>query len=181
MFRSSLTYITRRTSFIRFNSTDTYTLVVNNLKKDLKDALLNKNEIKKTTIRNMMAVLKNKTIESKDHSIDAFGIYSAYDKMINQRRDSIVEYYKNDREDLMEKEEKELNIIKEYQNKLPVISKEDLASKVKTLLETSKTENPKTTLKEIFSTVDWKTLSSEWKASPNMIKSSIVEQYKKRN
>ncbi|CAL9737301.1 hypothetical protein MOSE0_L08196 [Monosporozyma servazzii] len=171
----------RRLVSVRFNSTasnEAYTLVVNGLKKDLKQALLTKNEVKKTTIRNMMAALKNKTIDSKTHTIDTFDIYGTYEKMIHQRKDSIKEYLNNKREDLVEKEQNELDIIKEYQTLLPVISKSELDLKVKNLLESLKQEHPELQLKEVFSKIDWKVLPGEWKASQNMIKSSVVEQYK---
>ncbi|CAL9731197.1 hypothetical protein MOUN0_L03268 [Monosporozyma unispora] len=180
MLGRTLLNTTRKSVIIRFNSTATneaYNVVLNGLKKDLKQALLSKNEVKKTTIRNMMASLKNKSIDSKTHTLDTFGIYATYEKMINQRKDSITEYLNNKREDLVEKEQKELDIIKEYQKLLPVISKEELKSNVKKLLESLKQEDSTIELKGIFSKVDWKSLPDEWKASKNMIKSSIVEQY----
>lgn len=180
MLRRTLLNPTNRYILIRFNSTssnEAYNGVLTTLKKDLKTALLNKDEVKKTTIRNMMAALKNKTIDSKNHTIDIFDIHATYEKMINQRKESIAEYLSNKREDLVEKEQKELDIIKDYQKLLPVISKDELDLKVKDLLEALKKEDPNIQLKSVFSKIDWKVLPSEWNASPNMVKSNIVKQF----
>lgn len=181
MLRRSLLNSTNRSLLIRCNSTsnnEAYNAVLITLKMDLKNALLNKDEVKKTTIRDIMATLKNKTIASKNHTINTFDIYATYEKMINQRKESIAEYSSNKREDLVKRERKELKIIEEYQKSLPVISKEELDLKVKELLEFLKKEDPDTQLKGIFNKIDWKVLPSEWNASSNMIKDSIVNQFK---
>lgn len=181
MLRRTLLNPTNKSILIRFSSTssnEAYNGVLTTLKKDLKAALVNKDEIKKNTIRNMMAALKNKIIDSKTHTIDTFEIYTTYEKMINQRKESIVEYTSNKRDDLVKKEQKELEIIKEYQKLLPVISKDELHSKVKNLLESLKKEDSTIQLKDIFNRIDWKVLPLEWNASPNMVKSNIVEQFK---
>lgn len=180
MLRRALLNPTNKSILIRFSSTssnEAYNGVLTTLKKDLKTALLNKDEVKKNTIRNMMAALKNKIIDNKNHTIDTFEIYTTYEKMINQRKESIVEYTSNKRDDLVKKEQKELEIIKEYQKLLPVTSKDELHSKVKNLLESLKKEDSNIQLKDIFNRIDWKVLPSKWNASPNMVKSNIVEQF----
>lgn len=165
--------------FVRFGSTEAYSNALVSLKQDLKRAMLAKDNIKKTTIRNMLSTIKNKEIDNKDKNFDEFVLHDIYSKLISQRKDSIADFLKNDREDLVGKEEAELNIIKSYLEVLPVVSTDELDSKVSQLLQALKREKGDSLqMSKIFSEIDWNTTTIEWKASSSMIKSSIVSQYK---
>ena len=163
---------------VRFGSTEAYTNALTKLKKDLKQAMIAKDEVRKTTIRGLLAEIKNKEIDSKSKDFDEFGLSSLYTKLIHQRAESIEEYKANGRQELAEKEQKEMDIISGYLEELPVATKEEVDAKVKTFLEELKNAEPDLQLKQIFGKVDWKVVTVEWKASQSMIKASIASQFK---
>ncbi|EDO16341.1 hypothetical protein Kpol_1059p31 [Vanderwaltozyma polyspora DSM 70294] len=165
--------------FIRCNSTESfYSKAILGLKKDLKQAMLAKDDLKKTTIRNMLSTIKNKEIDAKDTKFDEFTLFGIYSKLINQRKDSISDYLKNNREDLAGKEEQELKLIQTYLDSLPIASPQEIDTKVEKFLNDLKEKEGTVPMKDVFSKVDWNTLTKEWKASQSMIKSSIVSKYK---
>lgn len=178
MFRAVKFIVPHSRSVIRFASNATYTAAVTSLKKDLKQAMISKDDVKKTTIRSLLSSIKNKEIDSKGKDLNEFSLSELYSKLINQRNDSISEFLKNGREDLVTKERQELQIIEKYLRELPVASKDEVDSKVTELLKELRSASPNLQLKEIFAKIDWKTLPVEWKASPNSIKSSIVSHFK---
>ncbi|CAR28543.1 hypothetical protein ZYGR_0S01760 [Zygosaccharomyces rouxii] len=178
MFRRAAFIKPRLTGFIRFNSTESYNAALGGLKKDLKQAMLAKDELKKTTIRGLLSTIKNKEIDNKDKTLDEFTLFDLYSKLISQRKDSITEFLANKREDLVAKEQHEMGIIEQYRSALPVASKEEIDSKVLQLLKNLKEKEPTLQMKQAFGKIDWKTVNSEWKASPNAVKASIVQQFK---
>lgn len=159
-------------------STQSYADSLSKLKKDLKEAMIAKDDIKKTTIRSLLSTIKNKEIDNKGKELDEFGLFDLYSKLIHQRQDSILEFVKNNRPELVEKEQKEIKIIKNYLNALPVASKEEVDANVLTFLKNLKEAAPDIKMKQVFGKVDWTIMPIEWKASPNVIKSSIVAQFK---
>ena len=178
MFRIVRTSIPTSLRQVRFGSTEAYTNALARLKKDLKQAMIAKDEVRKTTIRGLLAEIKNKEIDSKSKDFDEFGLSGLYTKLIHQRAESIEEYMANGREELAEKERKEMDIINGYLRELPVATKEELDAKVKTFLEELKNAEPDLQMKQVFGKVDWKTATTEWRASQNMIKASIASQFK---
>lgn len=162
----------------RFASNATYNTALASLKKDLKQAMISKDDVKKTTIRSLLSTIKNKEIDNKGKDLDEFSLSEIYTKLINQRNDSISEFLKNGREDLVTKEKQELEIIQSYLHELPVASKEEIDTKVSDLLNDLRSSSPDLQLKQVFGKIDWKTLPTEWKASANAIKSSIVSHFK---
>lgn len=84
------------------------------------------------------------------------------------------------RDDLVAKEQGEMDIIKKYMDQLPVSSELDIDQNVKKLLDALKTKagEKKVQIKEIMGEIDWKSLPTEWKTSPTAIKNSIVKQFK---
>lgn len=166
-------------SVVRFASTQGYTDALALLKQDLKKAMIAKDDLKKTTIRGVLSTIKNKEIDNKDKDLDEFVLFDVYSKLISQRNDSISEFVKNNREDLVQKEKEEIEVIQKYLSALPVASKEDIDSAVLDLLTSLKQSEPSLELKHVFGKVNWKTLPSELKASPAAIRSSIASQFKK--
>lgn len=180
MFRAVSYLLPRSRVSARFASNAAYNAALASLKKDLKQAMISKDDVKKTTIRSLLSTIKNKEIDSKEQDLNEFSLSEIYAKLINQRTDSIDEFQRNGREDLVAKEKKELEIIKGYLRELPVASKEEVDTKVAELLKTLREATPDLQLKQVFSKIDWKTLPTEWKASPNTIKSSIVSHFKQK-
>lgn len=163
----------------RYITSQAYTDALTLLKTDLKQAMLNKDNVKKTTIRNLLSTIKNREIESKDIKLNEFILFDIYSKLMNQRRESIAEFIKNNREELVEKEQKEIDIIKKYLHLLPVASNEEIDEKVSQYLIKLKRKDPNLQLKQVLGNFDWEIAQSEWKASPSAIKSSIVSNLKR--
>ena len=181
MFRQSIRpLVSNRLTFIRYNSSPAYTAAVSLLKGDLKKAMIAKDEMKKTAIRSMLSAIKNKEIALKGKSADEYSLYDMYSKLISQRKDSINEFLANKRDDLVAKEQGEMDIIKKYMDQLPLSSELDIDQNVKKLLDALKTKagEKKVQIKEIMGEIDWKSLPTEWKTSPTAIKNSIVKQFK---
>lgn len=181
MFRSTFfrsgSILSSRT-LVRFASSQSYNDAITLLKTDLKKAMLAKDNLKKTTIRGLLSAIKNKEIDNKSKDLDEFALYDIYSKLISQRADSINEFIKNKREDLVDKEASEIKIIEVYRDALPVASQKEVDARVLDILKTFKNEDPKMQLKQIFQKIDWKTLPNDLKASPAAIRSSIGAQFK---
>ena len=83
------------------------------LMEDLKDAMKNKNEVKKNTITMIRAAIKqievDKRVELEDN--DVIDIIS---KEAKKRKDALAEFEKAGREDLINQTNEELAIIKAY-------------------------------------------------------------------
>lgn len=80
---------------------------------DLKKALKSKDAIKVSTLRFLKAAIQNLGI-SKQKEPDDEDILSVVKRQVKQRKDSIESFRKGNREDLADKESKELEILKAY-------------------------------------------------------------------
>tara|TARA_Y100001970_G_scaffold61036_1_gene77783 strand:- start:5294 stop:5755 length:462 start_codon:yes stop_codon:yes gene_type:complete len=85
---------------------------------DYKHSIKNKDKVKINTLRLVKSAIKDKDISSrsKDNNevISDSDILSLLTSLIKQRRDSIEQFQKADRKDLIEKEKLEINIINHY-------------------------------------------------------------------
>ena len=85
----------------------------------LKESALKQDKDKVLTLRLIISALKDKEIEkrgagAKDSLIKDEDVILVLNKMLKQRRESLEIYRKASRNDLAEKEDKEINIIKEF-------------------------------------------------------------------
>ena len=85
----------------------------------LKESALKQDKDKVLTLRLIVSALKDKEIEkrradAKDTSIKDEDVIVVLNKMLKQRRESLDIYKKALRNDLAEKEDKEINIIQEF-------------------------------------------------------------------
>ena len=82
---------------------------------DLKAALRDKDAVKLSTIRMIKSAMKYKETEpGAKGPLDDAGILQVLTSEIKKRRDSIAEYEKADRADLVEKEKAELAVLQSY-------------------------------------------------------------------
>lgn len=81
---------------------------------DLKGAMKEKNEIKLSAIRMLKSAMQNKAIEKKVKSLTDEDILDLIQKQIKQRKDSIEQFKKGNREDLVAKETREIEILQQY-------------------------------------------------------------------
>ncbi|MFC7440627.1 GatB/YqeY domain-containing protein [Laceyella putida] len=83
------------------------------LDQDMKLALKDKNKSKLSTIRMLKAAVKKVEIDKRRPLTDD-EVLEVITKEVKQRRDSIAEYEKAGRDDLVEKEKEELVILQSY-------------------------------------------------------------------
>lgn len=80
---------------------------------DMKEAMKDKDTLKVSTLRLLLAEIKNKEIDKRGELTDE-EILSLIQKAVKQREESIEQYRKGNRSDLVEKETKEIEILKSY-------------------------------------------------------------------
>ena len=96
------------------------------LDSDLKDAMRNKEALKRTVLRTMLSEIRNAEINSQT-ILDDEGIISVLTKQVQQRKDSVEAYAAANRQDLVDKETEEINIISVYlPEQLPVEEIEEI-------------------------------------------------------
>ncbi len=85
---------------------------------DLKEAMRQRDETRKRTIRSVIAAIKQAETELDSSGqrvhVDDEGILALIAKQAKQRRESITEFRRGGREDLVAEEEAELAILEEY-------------------------------------------------------------------
>ncbi len=98
---------------------------------DLKEAMKSGNQVKKDTIRALRGAIRNAEIDSKG-KLSEEEILTIIAKQAKQRRDSIKQYQKANRSDLVEQEQQELAIIEVY---LPQqLSDDEIRARVETAI-----------------------------------------------
>lgn len=83
------------------------------IESDLKVAMKEKNEIKLGTLRMLKAAVKNKEIDKRQPLSDQ-EILEVIQKQVKQRKDSIAEFQKANRQDLLQKETAEVAVLEQY-------------------------------------------------------------------
>ena len=81
---------------------------------DFKEAMKNKEALKQSALSFLRSQLKNIAIEKKKDKLDDSDVIAVIKKQVKQRLDSIENFKNGGRTDLVEKEEKELKILKAY-------------------------------------------------------------------
>jgi uncharacterized protein YqeY len=92
--------------------------IIDRLNEDLKDAMRDKDKVRLRTLRSLRSALKNKEIDQREEGAET--VLSEQDqlsvlrKQVNQRKDSIEQYEDAGRDDLVEQEQAELEVLNEY-------------------------------------------------------------------
>jgi len=88
---------------------------------DYKEAMKQKDSLKSSVLSFLRAQLMNMAIEKRKKALDDVEVIAAIKKQIKQHKDSIAQFKQGNRLDLVDKEEKELAILKSYlPEELPV-------------------------------------------------------------
>ncbi len=94
------------------------------LANDLKDAIRQRDESRKIAIRMSITAIKNAEIE-RGAALSEADVLTIVSREAKQRRESIAEFEKADRSDLVEKERAELEVLQSY---LPAqVSRDEIA------------------------------------------------------
>ncbi|HIO93472.1 MAG TPA: GatB/YqeY domain-containing protein [Leucothrix mucor] len=80
---------------------------------DMKSAMRNKEKLRLLTVRTILAAIKQQEVDTR-LDLDDTDVLAILDKMCKQRRESITQFSKASRSDLVEKEEAELEVIQIY-------------------------------------------------------------------
>lgn len=107
---------------------------------DLKTAQKAKDKVRLSVIRMLKAVIKNREVEKREELTEQ-ELLQAVNSQVKSRRESIEEYKKGNREDLVKKEEEELIILKEY---LPEeLSEDELKEMIEAAVSEAEASGPK--------------------------------------
>ena len=101
--------------------------LISDIKNDLKQAMLDKQDLVRDTIRMFLSEVQRFEIDNKEDVDDAKAL-QIINKMIKQRNDSISQFKDGGRDDLADKEQKEVDILSKY--KPQQLSEEEITSKV---------------------------------------------------
>jgi hypothetical protein len=80
---------------------------------DMKNAMRAKDSARLTTIRMLTAAMKQKEVDERVVLTDA-DVLAIVDKLVKQRRDSVAAFEKAARQDLVDKEQAEIEILSAY-------------------------------------------------------------------
>ncbi|MBL7837440.1 MAG: GatB/YqeY domain-containing protein [Bacteroidetes bacterium] len=109
--------------------------LVEQINKDLIDAMKAKDEVKLRAIRAIKSAFLLAGTESGEKNISDETAMNAMQKMAKQRKDSIEIFLKENRQDLAQKEQEELAVIETY---LPAaMSKDEILNALKPIIESS--------------------------------------------
>ena len=109
---------------------------------DVKSAMRARDKTRLGTLRLILAALKQKEVDERIE-LDDVQILTILDKMAKQLRDSISQFQSAERDDLVEKEEAELEIVQSY---LPTPLTED---EIKQLIQAAIDETGASTMKDM--------------------------------
>ncbi|OIO80672.1 MAG: aspartyl-tRNA amidotransferase [Candidatus Omnitrophica bacterium CG12_big_fil_rev_8_21_14_0_65_43_15] len=84
------------------------------INKDLIDAMKSGDAVKVSTLRMLNSAFKNIIIAKKLQKLEDTDVIDVISKQVKQRAESIDQFKKGNRQDLVDKETKELDILKTY-------------------------------------------------------------------
>ena len=114
--------------------------MVEKLDKDMIEAMKSKDKDRLVVIRMVKAALKQEQIDHKKEINDDL-LIDVINKQIKMRKDSIIEFEKGNRTDLVEKTQKEINVLMAY---LPEqLSTEEVEKIISEIFEEVKPESQK--------------------------------------
>ena len=108
--------------------------LLSDIKQDLKQAMLEKNDLVRDTIRMFLSEVQRYEIDNKEE-VDDTKALQIINKMIKQRNDSISQFRDGGRDDLADKEQSEVDILSKY--KPAQLSEEEVSIKVNEAIEQS--------------------------------------------
>ena len=108
--------------------------LLSDIKQDLKQAMLEKNDLVRDTIRMFLSEVQRHEIDNKEE-VDDTKALQIINKMIKQRNDSISQFRDGGRDDLADKEQSEVDILSKY--KPAQLSEEEVSKKVNEAIEQS--------------------------------------------
>jgi uncharacterized protein YqeY len=172
-------------------------MILEEIKKDLNEAIKNKDQEKIRPLRYVLSILYNYQIEKKaklrkegkdEKTIEKEGelnddeVVNLIASEIKKRKEAVLEFKKGGREDLIEKEEKEIEILKKY---LPrQLTEEELRDLIKTKIKEyeAEIEVDRGNINQVVGKVMSKIMPEiKGRADGNMVKEFVKEEIEKLN
>ena len=141
------------------------------ISQDFKEAMRSQNEVAKSALRMLRAEIIKKEIElkKKDEGLSDSEIQQIVLQDIKKRQDAIEAFKKGGRDDLVLKEEEELDVVEKYRPQL--LSEEELRGIIAAAIAKTQAKAPKDTgivMKEVMSRV-------QGKAEGNRVRAIVEE------
>jgi uncharacterized protein YqeY len=83
------------------------------LQDDVKTAMRGGDKSRLSVLRLAMAAIKQREVDSRE-TLDDDGVLSVLEKMVKQRKDSVAQFLKGNRQDLVDKEQAEIGVLEEF-------------------------------------------------------------------
>ena len=115
---------------------------------DMKDAMKAKDKQRLETIRLIRAAIQRREVDDRAE-LDEAGVLSVIEKMVKQGKDSIEQFAKGNRQDLVDKEEAMLVVIEEY------LPKQLSDAEVDALIDDAFAATGAKTIKEMGKVMGW--------------------------
>ncbi len=109
--------------------------------RDLKNALRNKNTLELSVLRMLQSALKNKEIDNKKEELTDEGVISVVGAEIKKRRDAVREFEKVNRPDAADQEKAEIEILMKYMPQQ--MSDEEIRAAVKNAIDQTQAQSMK--------------------------------------
>jgi uncharacterized protein len=135
---------------------------------DIKTAMKNQDAVKLSALRMLQSAIKNKEIELRPNAITDQDIMAVIKKISNQHKDSIEQYTKANRQDLVDNEKAQLNVLEAYLPKQ--MSREDVEKIITQVIAEVKATSAKD-----MGTVMKATIAKTGGAADNKLVSEIVK------
>jgi uncharacterized protein YqeY len=139
---------------------------------DLKVAMKNQEAEKLSAIRFLQSAIKNKEIELRPNAITDADILAVLKKICNQHKDSIEQYTKANRKDLVDQEAAQLKIMEHYLPKQ--MSREDLEKIITQVIAETKASSVKDMGAVIKATIAKTAGAADNKTISEIIKTKLV-------
>lgn len=110
------------------------------IQEDMKSSMRNKDSVRLGIIRMILAAIKQREVDERI-TLNDLQVIEAMDKMLKQRRESISQYEKGQRQDLADKEAFEISVIQEYLP--PPLNESELDALIKEAITGAGATSPK--------------------------------------
>jgi uncharacterized protein YqeY len=113
----------------------------NKIPEDLKNALRNKNAVELSVLRMLQSAIRNKEIEKNKTELTDEEVIEVIGSEIKKRKESIDGYTKGGRQDLVDKENSELEILTKYMPKQ--LTEAEVREEVRRAIQEAGVNNPR--------------------------------------
>lgn len=123
-------------------------------------------------MRSVISEVKNRNISDPGSVGSNLKFVGMVRSMIATREKSMEEYKAANRNDLVEKEAAEVDILKKYAGLVPVASDADIDAKVKAVVD-ALPEADRKSMNKIMGKIPWNEVESSWNSTRNSVAGSV--------